>query len=152
MFRPYIKRTSILVTVAIINLLLVYISYISYDFTQDKNYKIKIDASKIMQEALIHTNEYFNNIIKDSISQKIDVFNRSKNDIESELLIFNSEPIRQKESALNIHQNDKSTSESKIKSLENELNDVIEHIPKYIKSVESTLNQISAVQYTIRAE
>jgi hypothetical protein len=42
--------------------------------------------------------------------------------------------------------------ESKIVSLGNELNDTVEHIPKYIKSVESTLNQISAVQYTIKAE
>ena len=84
--------------------------------------------------------------------QKIDVFNRSKDDIESNLLVLNNEHLKQKESALNIHQNDKSSFESKIKSIENELNDVVEHIPKYIKSVESTLNQISAVQYTIRTE
>lgn len=84
--------------------------------------------------------------------QKIEVFNRSKDDIESKLSVLNNEHLNQKESALNIHQNDKSTLESKIKSLENELNDVVEHIPKYIKSVEFTLNQISAVQYTIRAE
>ena len=84
--------------------------------------------------------------------QKIEVFNKSKNDIEDKLLIFNSKHLRQKESTLDIHQNDKLTLESKIKSLDNELNDVVEHIPKYIKSVESTLNQISAVQYTIRAE
>jgi hypothetical protein len=84
--------------------------------------------------------------------QKIEVFNRSKDDIESKLSVLNNEHLNQKESALNIHQNDKSTLESKIKSLENELNDVVEHIPKYIKSVESTLNQISAVQYTIRTE
>ncbi len=88
----------------------------------------------------------------DTFIQKIDVFNRSKNDIESKLSIFNSKPIREKESALTTHQNDKSTFESKIKSLESELNDVVEHIPKYIKSVESTLNQISAVQYIIKAE
>ena len=84
--------------------------------------------------------------------QKIEVFNRSKDDIESKLSVLNNEHLNQKESALNIHQNDKSTLESKIKSLENELNDVVEHIPKYIKSVESILNQISAVQYSIRAE
>jgi len=84
--------------------------------------------------------------------QKIEVFNRSKDDIESKLSVLNNEHLNQKESALNIHQNDKSTLESKIKSLENELNDVVEHIPKYIKSIESTLNQISAVQYTIRTE
>ena len=84
--------------------------------------------------------------------QKIEVFNRSKGDIESKLSVLNNEHLNQKESALNIHQNDKSTLESKIKSLENELNDVVEHIPKYIKSIESTLNQISAVQYSIRTE
>ena len=84
--------------------------------------------------------------------QKIEVFNRSKDDIESKLSVLNNEHLNQKESALNIHQNDKSTLESKIKSLENELNDVVEHIPKYIKSIESTLNQISAVQYSIRTE
>jgi len=84
--------------------------------------------------------------------QKIEVFNRSKDDIESKLSVLNNEHLNQKESALNIHQNDKLSLESKIKSLENELNDVVEHIPKHIKSVESTLNQISAVQYTIRTE
>ena len=88
----------------------------------------------------------------DTFIQKIDVFNRTKNDLESKLSIFNSKLIREKESALTTHQNDKSTFESKIKSLESELNDVVEHIPKYIKSVESTLNQISAVQYTIKVE
>ena len=66
--------------------------------------------------------------------------------------VFNNEHLKQKESALNIHQNDKSSLESKIVSLGNELNDTVEHIPKYIKSVESILNQISAVQYTIKAE
>jgi len=84
--------------------------------------------------------------------QKIDVFNRSKDDIESKLSVVNNEDLKQKESVLNTHQNDKSTLESKIKSIENELNDEVEHIPKSIKSVESTLNQISAVQYTIRTE
>jgi hypothetical protein len=88
----------------------------------------------------------------DMFIQKIDVFNRSKDDIESKLSVLNNEHLRQKESALNIHQNDKSTLESKIVSLGNELNNTVEHIPKYIKSVEYTLNQISAVQYTIKAE
>ena len=84
--------------------------------------------------------------------EKISVFNRSKSDIESKLLVFNNEQLRQKESALNMHKNDKSTLESKIGSTEKELRDTIEFIPKSIKSVESILNQISAVQYTIRSE
>ena len=88
----------------------------------------------------------------DTFIQKIDVFNRSKDDVESKLSVLNNEHLKQKESALNIHQNNKSDLESKILSLGNELNDVVEHIPKYIKSVEFILNQISAVQYTIKAE
>jgi len=84
--------------------------------------------------------------------EKISVFNRSKSDIESKLLGFNNEQLIQKESVLNMHQYDKSTLESKIRSTEKELTDTIEFIPKSIKSVESVLNQISAVQYTITLE
>nr|AIF20943.1 hypothetical protein [uncultured marine thaumarchaeote KM3_97_A02] len=84
--------------------------------------------------------------------EKISVFNSHKNDIESKLLAFNNEQLRQTESALNMHQYDKSTLESKIRSTEKELTDTIEFIPKSIESVKSILNQISAVQYTIRSE
>tara|TARA_Y100000782_G_scaffold97540_1_gene110684 strand:- start:10 stop:738 length:729 start_codon:yes stop_codon:yes gene_type:complete len=84
--------------------------------------------------------------------EKISVFNRSKSDIESKLLGFNNEELRHKESTLSKYKNDKSSLESKIRSTEKELTDTIEFIPKSIKSVESILNQISAVQYTIRTE
>ena len=84
--------------------------------------------------------------------EKISVFNRSKSDIESKLLGFNNEKLRHKESTLSKYKNDKSSLESKIRSTEKELTDTIEFIPKSIKSVESILNQISAVQYTIRTE
>ena len=84
--------------------------------------------------------------------EKISVFNRSKSDSESKLLVFNNEQLRQKESALNKHKNDKPTLESKIGSTEKELRDTTEFIPKCFKSVESILNQISAVQYTITLE
>ena len=49
------------------------------------------------------------------------------------------------------HENDKSVLESKIISAEKELVDTTELIPKWVKSLESTLNEISAVQYIIRA-
>jgi len=84
--------------------------------------------------------------------EKISVFHRSKSDIESKLLAFNNEQLKQNESALNKHQYDKSTLESKIRSTKKELRDTIEFIPKCFKSVESILNQISAVQYTITLE
>ena len=41
-------------------------------------------------------------------------------------------------------------SESKIKLLDSETTKTVESIPKYIKSIESILNQISAVQYKIK--
>jgi len=84
--------------------------------------------------------------------EKISVFNRSKSDIESKLLGFNNDQLRQKESVLSMHKNDKSSLESKIRSIEKELKDTTEIIPKFVKSVESILNEISAVQYVIRTE
>ena len=53
MFRPYIKRTHILVLVAMINLLLVYVSYQSYSFTKSKDYELKIEAAREAWRKLI---------------------------------------------------------------------------------------------------
>ena len=84
--------------------------------------------------------------------EKISTFNRSRSDIENKLSTFDTEQLRRKESMLNTHQNDKSSLESKIRSAEKESIDAIEFIPKSIRSLESILNQISAVQYTIKSE
>ena len=88
----------------------------------------------------------------DTFIEKIASFNNSKNDLENKLSVFSSEELRQKESQLTRHQNDKLSLETKIASRENELRNTTELIPKHIKSLESILNQISAVQYTIRSE
>jgi len=84
--------------------------------------------------------------------EKISTFHKLKNDIESKLSVFDNEQLRQKESLLSKHENDKLVLESKIKSTEKELVETTELIPKWIKSLESVLNEISAVQYIIRAE
>jgi len=88
----------------------------------------------------------------DIFIEKITSFNNSKNDLENKLSVFSSEDLRQKESQLTRHQNDKLALETKIESRENELRNATELIPKHVKSLESILNQISAVQYTIRSE
>jgi len=88
----------------------------------------------------------------DTFIEKIASFNNSKNDLENKLSVFSSEELRQKEYQLVRHQNDKLALETKIESRENELRNTIELIPKHVKSLESILNQISAVQYTIRSE
>jgi hypothetical protein len=88
----------------------------------------------------------------DTFIEKISSFNISKNDIENKLSVFSSEELRQKESQLARHQNDKLALKTKIESRENELRNTVALIPKHIKSLESILNQISAVQFTIRSE
>jgi len=88
----------------------------------------------------------------DTFIEKIASFNNSKNDLENKLSAFSSEDLKQKESQLTRHQNDKLALETKIESRKNELRNTTELIPKHVKSLESILNQISAVQYTIRSE
>ena len=87
-----------------------------------------------------------------SFIEKISGFHRSKDDIEHKLSVFDSEQLRQKESILHKHEDNKSNLESKIKSTEKELVDTTELIPKWLKLLQSVLNQISAVQYTIRSK
>ena len=88
----------------------------------------------------------------DAIIEKISTFKKSKNDLESKLSIFNVEKLTQAENILARHQNEKSDIEAKIKTLENEITDLIESLPKHIKSIQSKLNEISAVQYSIKPE
>ena len=63
---------------------------------------------------------------------------------------FDNEQLRLEESNLARNQRDKLGDESKIKLLENEITKTVESIPRYAKSIESILNQISAVQYKIK--
>ena len=79
-------------------------------------------------------------------------FHQAKSNIENDLSNFNGEEMLHSESTLNKYQNDKSNLKSKIILAEKELSNMIEFIPKWIKLIESTLNQISAVQYTIKPE
>ena len=72
--------------------------------------------------------------------------------MESKLSIFNVEKLTHAENILTGHQNEKSEIEAKIKTLENEITVLIESLPKHIKSIQSKLNNISAVQYSIKPE
>ena len=84
--------------------------------------------------------------------EKISSFNYTKNDIESKLSAFNTEELIQKESSFNRNKIDKSSLESKAKTIEVEMENTIKLVPKHVKSAESVLNQISAVQYVIAME
>jgi DNA repair exonuclease SbcCD ATPase subunit len=88
----------------------------------------------------------------DAIIEEISTFEKSKNDLESKLSIFNVEKLTHAENILTGHQNENSDIEAKIRTLENEITDLIESLPKHIKSIQSKLNEISAVQYSIKPE
>ena len=63
MFRPHIKRKRVLVALALANLILVYISYISYEFFPASNYDLKIKAARIMKETLSNISSEGKNIL-----------------------------------------------------------------------------------------
>jgi len=86
----------------------------------------------------------------DNFIKQIITYDKSKNDIEVKLSNFDDEQLRLEESNLARSQQDMLDSESKIKLLDSETTKTVESIPKYIKSIESILNQISAVQYKIK--
>ena len=86
----------------------------------------------------------------DNFIKQIITYDKSKNDIEVELSNFDDEQLRLEESNLARSQRDKLDAESKIKLLDSEITKTVESIPRYIKSIESILNQISAVQYKIK--
>jgi DNA repair exonuclease SbcCD ATPase subunit len=88
----------------------------------------------------------------DTIIEKISTFEKSKNDLENKLSIFNLEKLSQAEKLLTNHRNEQSEIEAKMKTFENEIADLIESLPKHIKSIQSKLNKISAVQYSIKPE
>ena len=55
MFRPYVKQKKILFLIALINLMLVYISYNSHSYKESIDYDLKIKASVIMRDILENT-------------------------------------------------------------------------------------------------
>ena len=88
----------------------------------------------------------------DTIIEEITNFEKSKDDLESNLSVFNVEKLTHAENILARHQNEKSDIEAKIKALDNEITDLVESLPKHIISIQSKLNEISAVQYSINPE
>ena len=88
----------------------------------------------------------------DSFIENVSNFDKSKTDLEDKLSIFDVKRLSQAENILKRHENEKSDFELKTKKLENEITDMIETLPKYRKSVMSILNEISAVQYSLKPE
>ena len=105
---------------------------------------------KDVNKSLLHIDETLEKL--DSFLRKISEHNQSKDNLENDLKNYNFENLRQNESKLRKHQDDKSKTESKIESLHVEIDNVNESLPNQIKFIETSLNKISPVLYSIKLE
>ena len=105
---------------------------------------------KDVNKSLLHIDETLEKL--DSFLRKISEHNQSKDNLENNLKNYNFENLRQNESKLRKHQDDKSKTESKIESLLVEIDNVRESLPNQIKFIETSLNSISPILYSIKLE
>ena len=105
---------------------------------------------KDINKSLLHIDETLEKL--DSFFGKISEHNQLKDKLENDLKNYNFENLRQNESKLRKHQDDKSKTESKIESLHVEVDNVNESLPNQIKFIEISLNNISPVLYSIKLE
>ena len=105
---------------------------------------------KDVNKSLLHIDETLEKL--DSFLRKISEHNQLKDNLENDLKNYNFENLRQNESKLRKHQDGKSKTESKIESLHVEIDNVNESLPNQIKFIETSLNSISPVLYSIKLE
>jgi len=105
---------------------------------------------KDVNKSLLHIDETLEKL--DSFLRKISEHNQLKDNLENDLKNYNFENLRQNELKLRKHQDDKSKTESKTESLHVEVDNVNESLPNQIKFIETSLNSISPVLYSIKLE
>ena len=105
---------------------------------------------KDVNKSLLHIDETLEKL--DSFLRKISEHNQLKDNLENDLKNYNFENLRQNELKLRKHQDDKSKTESKTESLYVEIDNVNESLPNQIKFIETSLNKISPILYSIKLE
>ena len=105
---------------------------------------------KDINKSLLHIDETLEKL--DSFFGKISEHNQLKDKLENDLKNYNFENLRQNELKLRKHQDDKSKTESKTESLHVEIDNVNESLPNQIKFIETSLNKISPILYSIKLE
>ena len=88
----------------------------------------------------------------DEFIDKINKCGQSKIDAENRLSVFNYGDLEKKELDLSKNKNNTSDTESELESFDLERDSIDESMSESIKSIQSTLNHISAVHYNIELE
>ena len=115
-----------------------------------KNVKSESISVKNIEKSLNQLNQTIS--LVDEFIDKINNCSQSKIDAENRLSVFNYVNLEKKELDLSKNKNNTSETESELESFELETGSITDSMSKSIKSIESTLNQISAVHYVIALE
>jgi len=85
----------------------------------------------------------------DNFISKISQFNDTKNNLEKELSVFNTNDLKQNENSLSKISGDKTDTTSKIQKLESEISENKKSLPQIIMDIEFKLQRASSTKYHI---
>lgn len=97
-------------------------------------------AIKQIEETISRLDEFLK--LKDGLAHK-------RNSLEQRLSIFDNKYLEEKEKTLFKIKENKTRSESDISNLENEINQTTKLIPDLVKNIETKLNEILGIKFTI---
>ena len=115
-----------------------------------KNVKSESISVKNIEKSLNQLNQTIS--LVDEFIDKINKCGQSKIDAENRLSVFNYANLEKKELDLSKNKNNKNDTESELESIDLERDSIDESMSESIKSIQSTLNHISAVHYVIALE
>ena len=115
-----------------------------------KNVKSESISVKNIEKSLNQLNQTIS--LVDEFIDKINKCSQSKIDAENRLSVFNYANLEKKELDLTKNKNNKNDTESELESFDLERDSITESMSESIKSIQSTLNQISAIHYVIALE
>lgn len=93
-----------------------------------------------IEETISRLDEFLK--LKDDLAYK-------RNSLEQRLLIFDSKDLEEKEKTLSKIKENKTRSESDISNLENEINQTTKLIPDLVKNIQTKLNEVVGIKFTI---
>jgi len=115
-----------------------------------KNVKSESISVKNIEKSLNQLNQTIS--LVGTFIDKINKCSQSKIDAENRLSIFNYANLEKLELDLSKNKNNKNDTESELESIDLERDSIDESMSESIKSIQSTLNHISAVHYNIELE